>query len=373
MLAILGDPKCHMVQTPTGRISVVDIEPGASICDTEGGVQQVLGVHRQRDVLFYRMEFSDETHILCCADHTWLAWRSHVRRRKRSIDYPEGSIFGKASARKYLPSDLIAEMKKGRRYRIPLCEPVNGQFNRYKINPYALGVYLGDGHMPARGGCIVALHQDDIAILERLAEDVDGFTIKPDSQRPTMVVGRLSTRSPDHARLRDLGLLGKRAWEKNLPVSACHAPVAWRWELLRGLMDTDGWVEKKRGAYYTSTSPRLRDGVANLARSLGCFVTLTEKHPTYTLHGEKHKGRPAWTLRIKSATPDKLFWISRKREIAVNLHHQSLAKEITSIEEWDVSEGACLEVNHPNSLYLIDDYTVTHNTIGHIKLGSVSV
>ena len=373
MLAILGDSKRHVVQTPTGRVSVMDIEPGAHICDTEGGVQKVLAVHRQSEVLFYRMKFSDGTHILCCAEHTWLAWRSNVGQRKRSAENPDGRVHGEASAQKYLTSDLITEMKKGRRYRIPLCKPVNGQFNRYVIDPYALGVFLGDGYMPARGGCIVAIHQDDIAILERLAKNASGFTIKPDSQRPTMVVGRLSTRSLDHARLRDLDLLGKRAWEKALPKSACHAPVTWRWELLRGLMDTDGWVEEKRCAYYTSTSPQLRDGVANLARSLGCFVTLTEKHPTYTLHGEKHAGRPAWTLRIKSATPDELFWISRKREIAVDLHHQSLAKEIVSIEEWGVSEGACLEVNHPNSLYLADDYTVTHNTTSCRKFGSVSV
>ena len=86
-------------------------------------------------------------------------------------------------------------------------------------------------------------------------------------------------------------------------------PVEWRRELLRGLMDTDGWVESRRCAYYTTTSPQLRDDVAKLARSLGCFVTITDKHPTYRHDGEKRQGRPAYSLRIKSPEPETLVCV----------------------------------------------------------------
>ena len=214
--------------------------------------------------------------------------------------------------------------------------------------------------MPARStdGCTLTNHPQDVEIVKRINTVLD-IPLTPRSD------GRswgLSKKSVEYIRLYDMGLLGKRSWEKRLPPSACFASIPWRWELLRGLMDTDGWVEPNRCAYYTATSPYLRDGVAQLARSPGCFVTLNAKHPTYTHNGEKRDGRPAWTLRIKSATPEKLFFLHRKRAIAEGRSHQSLAKAIVSIEEWEVDSGACLTVDHPNGLYMTNDYTVTHNT-----------
>ena len=118
--------KEQVIQTPTRRIPVIEIKPGTPICDTEGGIQKVIAVHRKDDALFYRMTFSDDTEGVCCAEHIWLAWRSHVGRRKRSLENPEGYVTGEAAARKYLTCDLIAGMKQGKRYRIPLCKPASG-------------------------------------------------------------------------------------------------------------------------------------------------------------------------------------------------------------------------------------------------------
>ena len=174
---------------------------------------------------------------------------------------------------------------------------------------------------------------------------------------------RLSKKSPDYRRLRALGYNGKRAWEKSLPSAALHTPQEWRWALLQGLMDTDGWVEPERCAYYCTTSPHLRDDVAALARSLGCFVTIADKHPTYTYKGEKLQGRPSWTLRIKSATPEELFWLPRKRAIAATLEHQSLAKEITAVEDLHECQTLrCISVSHPSGLYVTEGFTATHNS-----------
>ena len=354
--------KQQVIQAPRRRIPVMEVERGALICDAEGGVQRVIAVHRKNDVFFYKITFSDGTDTLCCADLAWVAWRAHIGTKKRTSTDADasGRVHGPAAARKYLTSDLIAGIKQGKRYRVPLCKPVSGQFNSYKIDPYLIGAFLGDASMPARsaGNCTLSNHPQDVEIVKHINTRLD-IPLTPRSD------GRswgLSKKSVEYTRLYDMGLLGKRSWEKRLPPSACFAPIPWRWELLRGLMDTDGWVESNRCAYYTTTSPHLRDGVTQLARSLGCFVTASVKHPTYTHNGEKRDGRTAWTLRIKSATPEKLFFLHRKRAIAEGLSHQSLAKEIVSIEEWGVDSSAHLTVDHPNSLYLTNDYTITHNT-----------
>ena len=356
----------HWIFSPQGRIRGDSIKVGTKICDAYGGVQKVLAIKDWENWKVWRVHFSDGTHVDTSPEHIWLAWRAHVGATKRT--HPDadnsGRVHGPKAARLFETQGILREMERGRRYRIPLCEPARGNFNRYNIDPYLLGALLGDGYMPRKQGCTISVHEDDVQILKECEAASDGyFNIRNRYDKINMVAGYLSTKSPDHARLRDMGMIGKRAWEKELPKSACFAPIEWRWSLLQGLMDTDGWVEEKRCAYYTTTSPKLRDGVTDLARSLGCFVTICDKKPTYTYREEKWEGRDAYTIRIKSATPEKLFRLRRKKYIAARLEHQSLAKEITDIET-DIGRDTirCIQVDHPSGLYLTNDYTVTHNS-----------
>ena len=345
-----------------------DIKIGDKVCDHYGAVQRVIAKHSEDSHPFYRMSFSDGTDVLCGPEHLWLAWRAHVGTKKRNAYNADssGRVHGDAAARVMRTDQIMAEMAKGRRYRIPLAKPAVGNFNRYKIDPYVLGAFLGDGHMPEdlSRTCHIVGHEDDVEVMEEIERRLeDGeFVYERQNTRPHLLTGRLCNTFKTHDRLLWMGMLGKRSWEKELPASACFAPIEWRWELLQGLMDTDGWCEPKRCAYYCTTSPKLRDGVAALARSLGCFVTIADKAPTYTYKGQTLDGRPAWVLRIKSATPEKLFRLDRKRKIAAELQHQSLAKEITGIEYVGKRPGACIQVDHPMGLYLTNDYTVTHNS-----------
>ena len=354
------------IKTPRGNVAHGDIESGDLVCSVDGGLAKVLTVTRYDKNACHRISFSDGTSIDAGEGHLWLVWRSHIGTKVRTSAKADtcGRVYGPNAARLLRTCDLIREMDRGREYRIPLCEPAVGNFNRYKFDPYALGVLLGDGSMPGgRGrGCTISLHREDREILESLVSALDGFWIRSESSDPSMITGYLSKQSTDYPRLRAMGMLGKRAWEKNLPKSVFYAPIEWRWSLLQGLMDTDGWCEPLRCAYYCTTSPMLRDGVADLARSLGCFVTVTDKFPTYTSHEEKVAGRPAWTVRIKSATPEKLFRLERKKRIAADLDHQSLSKEITDITPIGKLDTTCIQVDHPSGLYLTNDYTVTHNS-----------
>ena len=360
-MQVLGE---GVVQTPYGARKIEDIEPGSRICDAFGGVQDVLAVRDWLDWEIWRVHFSDGTSILTSPEHLWLAWRSRTGRKSHGHARSDafGRVHGPAAARIYETRGLLTEMEKGHRMRVPITEPAAGNFNRFKIDPYTLGVLLGDGSL-VKSGVTITNHPDDIEIMGRVQQSQEMPLTLLQNKGKTAWNWRFPNATKTYGCLRQMGLLGKRAWEKSLPGGAIFAPAEWRWGLLQGLMDTDGWVEEGRGAYFTSTSPMLRDDVAALARSLGCFVTVTEKRPSYTHNGERHEGRPAWTLYIKSATPGKLFHLRRKREIAERLTPQSMAKQVVDIET-DVGrmDGRCVQVDHPSGLYLADDYTVTHNS-----------
>ena len=351
------------VITATGGVKLNEIEPGLQICDAFGSTQKVRRTKDWHDWPIWRVSFSDGTSVDTTPEHDWTCWRSHVGRKSAGISNDSyRRVWGMDAAQVMETQEILMNMEKGRRYRVPLCEPAIGNYNKYKIDPYLLGVLLGDGYMPKRKVCQIGIHPSDQQILAECNRREPMLTIH-DINKRGILTANLSVNSKNHARLRDMGMVGKLAWEKELPKSCYFTPIEWRWELLQGLMDTDGWVEDKRCAYYCTTSPRLRDGVARLARSLGCFVTITNKFPTYTHKGEKLQGRDAYTLRIKSATPDKLFKLKRKKLLAEQIEHQSLAKEIVDIE--DLKEKGtvrCIEVSHPYGLYLTNDYTVTHNS-----------
>jgi len=350
-------PLDSVVKTPFCDKRIGDLLVGDVVCDVFGSGSRVVLTHPIVDSECYRLSFSDGTSVLCDPEHLWLVW-SRNRGLKRG-----GVVRHGVSGGRVLPAEMILrDMEAGIRYRVPLSGPVWGGRNKFKFPPYSLGVFLGDGSMSARGCCNVGVHVEDMEILEALMGELDGFSVKSYAGRPSFVVGCLSTRSQDYVRLREMGLVGKRSWEKFLPKSVYFESEKWRWSLLQGLMDTDGWVEEKRCAYYATTAPGLRDGVADLARSLGCFVTVNSKIPKFEYRGEVKDGRRAWTLRIKSATPAKLFRLKRKRAIAARLKHQSLAKEITDIESVGKQEQRCITVSCPSGLYLTNDYTVTHNT-----------
>lgn len=75
--------------------------------------------------------------------------------------------------------------------------------------------------------------------------------------------------------LHSLGLMGKKAHEKSVPVPYMFVDPARRLSLLQGLMDTDGTVNESSGMVaFCSTSERLAADVADLVRSLGGIAAL---------------------------------------------------------------------------------------------------
>jgi replicative DNA helicase len=157
--------------------------------------------------------------------------------------------------------------------------------------------------------------------------------------------------------------MGCRAEEKKIPRIYMFGSPDERWELLRGLMDTDGWAEADGDCYFCSVSHALVEDVTDLARSLGAVVTVREKYPWFTHNGERKQGQKAYTLRIKIRNPERLFHLDRKRAICAGKEPQSMALWLDSIEWFTLGPTVCIQVAHPNSLFIIAGYRVTHNSV----------
>jgi RecA/RadA recombinase len=113
---------------------------------------------------------------------------------------------------------------------------------------------------------------------------------------------------------------------------------------------------------YSSSSFRLGDQVAELARSLGAYVIREERQTSFTYKGEKKKGRPS--LRIRIYFNDDTIPCSSEKHLAKwrGRGGRRQFRTMVSIEPSRVAEAVCIAVAHPTRQFVTKDFIVTHNT-----------
>jgi phosphate starvation-inducible protein PhoH len=165
--------------------------------------------------------------------------------------------------------------------------------------------------------------------------------------------------------LEDLQLQGKKSYEKEIPELYMNSGTEQKMELLRGLLDTDGTVEKTASGQvsFSTSSEKLVQQVQEIVWSIGGLCTITEKYPTYTHNGEKRNGRISYRAWIKIKNNKELFKLKRKQDLCRStydpLQYRRKIKEINYVGR---EEAKCIMIEDNNHLYITDNYTITHNT-----------
>lgn len=353
-----GQPLDAKVLTPFGFREMGSLKVGSLVTAPDGSACNVIGIYPLGERQIYRVSFRDGTSTEVTEDHLWLAWRTD-RPTKRN-----GAIIkGAASARLYTTEQIIKaiSVKTKRTFQIPVTQPVPftmaGGYERCPLNPYVLGVLLGDGGLSGSTIRITSVDEEIIRRVESLlgrrlyGPETSGGARAPTYGVPAEVI---------HKPIRDLKLAGLKSGEKFIPRRYLFSGVEDRWELLRGLMDTDGWVEKKGDVCLSTKSPQLADDVAWLARSLGAFVTRRQKKAAYKKNGIRFDCGIHHVVRMMFADARMAFALSRKRLKCIP--GKRMYRSILKIEPSRIAQAQCIKVSHPSSLYITDDFIVTHNT-----------
>ncbi len=341
------------VLCPEGWRRIGDLHVDDTVIDPDGGHARVLGVFPQGEKQLYRVTFSDGTSTECDLEHLWRVQTALQRSRG------EGRHHVRTLAELLSRGLTVTRYRKGipeehRRWFVPISAPV--QFAQLgqplPLDPYLLGALLGDGSIRDRS---VTLHSVDEEIWKMVSQALP----------PGVTMARwATTRCPAWGfsglmpALRQLGLTGKRAWEKHVPAPYLRASIADRLALLQGLMDTDGDATKRGVCTFNTTSTALRDSVVDITRSLGGIATTsTKKAPKYPYKGEERTGREAYRVNVR--LPANPFRLARK---AKRWKQPILAKSIVAAGPSRIAPSRCIRVSSKRSLYLTDDYIVTHNT-----------
>lgn len=138
-----------------------------------------------------------------------------------------------------------------------------------------------------------------------------------------------------------------------------------RLELLRGILDTDGYVSKGGVIELALTSKQLIEDTAFVARSLGCLCHKISKLPSSykNSEGAKIECRDNYRLRIVPPKGLDLFHLKRKSERSMQEKKKNCVdRMIESIEYIGKKEMQCIEVSNEDGLFLTNNFIVTHNS-----------
>lgn len=318
-----------VVPTPSGWRMIGELRAGDEVYGRDGRALRVLGaspVHVDRDC--YRVTFSDGTTVTTDGAHRWKAIEWSNR--------PAGEQV--VSTRQML--DRGVRTGYGFRWRLPRAAGFDGQVRTLPIDPYLLGVWLGDGSTDA--GYVHTAKADVAAMSAGVPHTVS--TSRPNLVRwlPTGL----------RAQLRATGLLG----HKHIPDHYLFAAREQRLALLQGLMDTDGHTTRAGACTFVQNDASLAEQVAVLVRSLGAQARLVRTVDARSRTGEMWKVHfsPAFTPFRLDRKASRFDWRPRRCT-----HWPT----IVSIEPVASVPVRCIAVDSDDHLFLIGrGLHLTHNT-----------
>lgn len=323
-------PLTTRVPTPHGWTTMGDLNAGDVVFGADGKPTTVTYVSPiQHNVPCYDILFNDGTIQTAGGPHQWGVFDHnngyHVKTTEEM--YKEGVLIP-------LPNGYDKA-----RYSVPLTKPVEFPEQKLLIDPYTFGYWLGDGY--SSSPCLAVGDQD-----------IDDIPLEFTSKRryKTAWCCRLPY---SISALKALGVLNN----KHIPREYLRGSIHQRRELLRGLMDSDGGVTPKAVEFYTS-NPVLKDNVRELVQSLGYPTRVREKQGK--LYGvPKKKAYCVWFL--VDDTP--VFKLKRKQDkVSPCETTRMVKKSIRDIQPCPSVPSVCIQVDNEDSLYLVENYLVTHNT-----------
>jgi len=357
-----AQPLHSLIRAPKKWVKMGDIKIGDMISTPNGGTTKVVGIYPQGDKEIYKITFDDGRTVECCDEHLWKVYIPKYGYQTISL------------------KEIMFHMqRKSRKLYIPLISKIDTHKNiKLPMDPYFLGVMIGDGC--TRHGTFMISSKDDF-ILNKISNIIkkDGYFLKKRGLKydynisSTIPLIRKEKIEKLHLYKKifvSLGLHEKLSNDKFIPYIYKNSSLNQRLDLIKGLMDTDGYVDVKTGSLsFSTSSKRLALDVQELIWSIGGIAKISEKSPSYKDKGVKKLGKINYIVSIRYHSPRDLVSLPRKLNL-VPMQYQysdaSINRElrlgIRDVKYVGKMPAQCIMVDHPEHLYVTNNYVVTHNT-----------
>jgi predicted phage terminase large subunit-like protein len=333
------------ILTPTGFKMLCELKEGDLVIGGDGKPTKIVFMTPIVERDLYRLKTADGRSTLCDLEHLWEIDTTSKKRIKGTNKRVSGYVKKVVNTQWLIDKGLSYNRKDGYRdskYFIDTCKPVEYTKKDLLIEPYTLGVLLGDGSI--QDGCRVHTHRDDIEELMGYIPYKVGniYTDKRNNNAQQFTIYGLCPS------LKELDMK-HNVYNKRIPEIYLQGSVEQRIDLVRGLMDTDGTLNKP-GADFSTCNRVLAYQFVDLIRGLGGTTSI--KFTENDTAGHYRIG-----IRFTDINPFRL-----KRKADNYVASPSTKNAIISIELEKKGLGRCIKVDNKDELYITDDYLVTHNT-----------
>ena len=327
-------PYDQLVYTPKGVQKWEDIKIGDYLFDTKGGITKVIDTPFDDKTDIYKITLKDGRTVEASSNHLW-----------KVIDY---NGLEKIKTTSELLSHFIRSKGNYKEsiYYIPKNEGVEFKEQNIPIDPYFLGLLLGDGTLGSATKNKIKFTSSLVDMREYIK--ILKFKFKTFDDRHHSI-----DCADIKQNLIELNLFDKRSHTKFIPEIYKYNSKKVRLEILKGLMDTDGTCDKNGNSCFASVSENLAKDVLFLARSLGFNCNLTISTNSFGF---------VYNVRIYTDVP--IFKLKRKYEKQRITKTRSYKTGIINIELIGQKQAKCVTVDSEDNCYLIGDFVTTHNSKG---------
>jgi phosphate starvation-inducible protein PhoH and related proteins len=367
-----SQPLDSLLMTPSGWRKMGEIKVGDLVIGSKGKPTEVIGVFPQGKKKVYRLTMTDGASAVACAEHLWQVKTMEDKRRNKPPRILE-------------TQEMLGNFRRYHQYRyeLPLLSsPIEFSHRAVPIEPYSLGLLLGDGCISDKTSPSFATADAELVASMQTGLSGMGLQFRRKSAIDYVISNPLAgkggnkfeiIRNPLTQALRELRLAGTVSSTKFIPEIYLYNSAEVRIALLQGLLDTDGGPvtqeERTCRIEYSTTSERLKDDLIFLVRSLGGVAYWRKRKAEGRKPGFAN-GTPvpnrtdAYILNIRLPNNIKPFRLKRKAEIYERFDCGRPMRFIKNIEYIGEAETQCIRVAAPDSLYITDDFILTHNTLG---------
>lgn len=339
-----GLPLDTEILTINGWSTIGDLRVGDKVFDKNGKETTIVHKSEIHTNPCYKITFDNGDSIVADHEHRWeITFKCN--KTKENPDGYKSVIMTTEDIYKYLQN---CERTSNTIPKILNPKPIILPDKDLPIDPYVLGVWLGDGSKNC--GCITQAKDSPVweEIKNRGYEVGENGQHNPDRENVEMrTVYGLRTL------LRHLGILS----QKDIPNIYYTASYNQRLDLLRGFMDTDGYYHAGRKRFVMSTGQEWqRDCLIKLLGTLGIKSTVFN-----SLRKCGDKSFQAWDICF--STNEINPFLVRNKEIELPTKHRNSFRNIKSVERYNTVPTQCIEVDSPTHTFLCTNKCiVTHNT-----------
>lgn len=359
-------PNYTKIPTPNGWTTIGEIKAGDYLFDRFGKPTKVLAIYPQKEKKqIYKVYFKSGRVAECCNEHLW-SYYSNLNDKNPNklitstlqeiIDNPKG----------------LKNNKGAYRWSIPVCEPIQYSEKILPIKPYIMGLILGDGSFRYKeSNKSFSFSSNDKELVKSIAINMGYNFYKKHKGNDYSWYFESNFKNHKNVWVEDIlkdypELWNVKSEEKFIPEDFMFGSIEQRYDLLSGLLDTDGSIDDKGRISFSTISPMLKDNIISLCESLGMICNYSTD-----IRKEKYTTGECYSVHIQASKENKikLFKLKRKLDKAIQYANSGKRAElrnrdaIIDIKATDIyTDMTCFYVDNDEHLFLMNDYICTHNT-----------